>query len=82
MDTKVTKKESDNFSNRVTGCAIEVHRHLGPGQKTGLKRFVLLALRVLRVLRGTPIAVPACLPWEHATRSNAPDRSLNATRNR
>ena len=30
---KVTKKESDEFSNRVTGCAIEVHRHLGPGQK-------------------------------------------------
>ena len=76
---KVTKKESDEFSNRVTGCAIEVHRHLGPGQKVGIKRFVLRNLRALRVLRGTPIAASACLPREHATRSNADDRTLNAT---
>ena len=68
----------------MTGCAIEVHRHLGPGQKVSIKRFVLRDprdprvlrdLRDLRVLRGTPMAAPACLPWEHATRSNADDRN-------
>ncbi len=30
-DTKSTKMEFDDLSNRVIGCAIEVHRHLGPG---------------------------------------------------
>ena len=30
-DTKSTKREFDELSNRVIGCAIEVHRHLGPG---------------------------------------------------
>jgi GxxExxY protein len=30
-DTKSTKMEFDELSNRVIGCAIEVHRHLGPG---------------------------------------------------
>jgi hypothetical protein len=78
-DTKVSKKQSDEFSHRVIGCAIEVHQHLGPGQKVGIKRLVLLDLRALRVLRGTPMAAPACLTWEHATRSNAFDRTLNAT---
>jgi hypothetical protein len=24
--------EFDNLSNRMMGCAIEVHRHLGPGR--------------------------------------------------
>ncbi|MFO1065051.1 MAG: GxxExxY protein [Pirellulales bacterium] len=28
---KETKMEFDELSNRVIGCAIEVHRHLGPG---------------------------------------------------
>ena len=64
----------------MTGSAIEFHRHLGPGQKVGIKRFVLVVLRALRVLRGTPMAAFACLPWEHATRSNADDRTLNARR--
>ena len=30
-DTKSTKMEFDDLSNRVIGCAIEVHRQLGPG---------------------------------------------------
>ena len=30
-DTKSTKMEFDELSNRVIGRAIEVHRHLGPG---------------------------------------------------
>ena len=30
-DTKSTKMEFDALSNRVIGCAIEVHRQLGPG---------------------------------------------------
>ena len=30
-DTKSTKMEFDGLSNRVIGCAIEVHRALGPG---------------------------------------------------
>ena len=30
-DTKSTKMEFDELSNRVIGCAIEVHRHLRPG---------------------------------------------------
>ncbi len=30
-DTKSTKVEFDDLSNRVIGCAIEVHRQLGPG---------------------------------------------------
>ncbi len=30
-DTKSTKVEFDELSKRVIGCAIEVHRHLGPG---------------------------------------------------
>ena len=30
-DTKSTKVEFDDLSNRVIGCAIEVHRLLGPG---------------------------------------------------
>jgi GxxExxY protein len=32
-DTKGTKKKVrfDDLSNKVIGCAIEVHRHLGPG---------------------------------------------------
>jgi GxxExxY protein len=29
--TKKTKKEFDELSNRVIGCALEVHRNLGPG---------------------------------------------------
>ena len=29
--TKVTKIEFDCLSNKVIGCAIEVHRNLGPG---------------------------------------------------
>jgi GxxExxY protein len=29
--TKVTKMEFDELSRRVIGCAIEVHRNLGPG---------------------------------------------------
>jgi GxxExxY protein len=29
--TKGTKMDFDDLSNRVIGCAIEVHRHLGPG---------------------------------------------------
>jgi GxxExxY protein len=29
--TKSTKMDFDDLSNRVIGCAIEVHRHLGPG---------------------------------------------------
>ena len=29
--TKGTKTEFDELSNRVIGCAIEVHRVLGPG---------------------------------------------------
>jgi len=29
--TKVTKKEFDELSQNVIGCAIEVHRNLGPG---------------------------------------------------
>ena len=31
QDTKSTKREFDKLSNRVIDCAIEVHRHLGPG---------------------------------------------------
>jgi GxxExxY protein len=31
LTTKDTKVEFDEFSNRVIGCAIEVHRVLGPG---------------------------------------------------
>ncbi|MEI8020027.1 MAG: hypothetical protein WCH39_17620 [Schlesneria sp.] len=30
-DTKNTKMEFDDLSNRVIACAIEVHRFLGPG---------------------------------------------------
>ena len=30
-NTKSTKTEFDDLSNRVIGCAIEVHRQLGPG---------------------------------------------------
>ncbi len=30
-ETNSTKMEFDDLSNRVPGCAIEVHRHLGPG---------------------------------------------------
>jgi hypothetical protein len=30
-NTKVTKMQFDELSNRVIGCAIEVHRVLGPG---------------------------------------------------
>ena len=30
-DTKSTKMEFDELSSRVIGCAIEVHRRLGPG---------------------------------------------------
>ncbi len=30
-NTKGTKVEFDELSNRVIGCAIEVHRNLGPG---------------------------------------------------
>ena len=30
-DTKSTKKEFDELPNRVIGCALEVHRSLGPG---------------------------------------------------
>ncbi|HMO13432.1 MAG TPA: GxxExxY protein [Pirellulaceae bacterium] len=30
-DTKSAKMEFDQLSNRVIGCAIEVHRYLGPG---------------------------------------------------
>jgi GxxExxY protein len=30
-DTKSTKVDFEELSNRVIGCAIEVHRHLGPG---------------------------------------------------
>jgi len=30
-DTKSTKMKFDELSNRVIGCGIEVHRHLGPG---------------------------------------------------
>jgi GxxExxY protein len=30
-DTKSTKMDFDELSHRVIGCAIEVHRHLGPG---------------------------------------------------
>jgi GxxExxY protein len=30
-DTKSTKVEFDDLSHRVIGCAIEVHRTLGPG---------------------------------------------------
>ena len=30
--TKNTKMEFDDLSNRAIGCAIEVHRHLGPGR--------------------------------------------------
>jgi len=37
--------EFDDLSNRVIGCAIEVHRELGPrfleSTKDGIKRFVL-----------------------------------------
>lgn len=29
-DMKSTKLELDELSNRMSGCAIEVHRHLGP----------------------------------------------------
>jgi GxxExxY protein len=29
--TKVTKMEFDELSRRMIGCAIEVHRNLGPG---------------------------------------------------
>ncbi len=28
---RVTKKTVDNLSYKILGCAIEVHRHLGPG---------------------------------------------------
>ena len=30
-DAKSAKMEFGDLSNRVIGCAIEVHRHLGPG---------------------------------------------------
>ena len=30
--TKSTKIELDELANRISGCAIEVHRHLGPGR--------------------------------------------------
>ena len=30
-DTKSTKMEFEDLSNRLIGCAIEVYRHLGPG---------------------------------------------------
>ena len=30
-DTKTTKREFDELSNRRIGCAIEVHQQLGPG---------------------------------------------------
>jgi len=35
------KKEFDTLSNPAIGCAIEVHRVLGPGLKAGIRRFVL-----------------------------------------
>ncbi len=40
-DTKVTKMEFDELSNRMIGCAIAVHRHLGPDLKDGLERFFI-----------------------------------------
>ena len=30
-DTKTTKREFDEFTNRRIGCASEVHQQLGPG---------------------------------------------------
>jgi PD-(D/E)XK nuclease superfamily len=46
--------EFDDLSNRVIGCAIEVHRHLGPGLLESA-----YFLRALRVRRGK-INDPTC----------------------
>jgi len=51
--------EFHELSNRMFGCAIAVHWHLGPERKDGIERFFLGGLharRVVRVVRGTPIA--------------------------
>ena len=40
-DTKVTKMEFDELSNRMSGCAIAVHWHVGPELKDGIERFLL-----------------------------------------
>ena len=50
--------EFDELSRRVIGCAIEVHRELGPGLLESTYRQCLgcelshVILRALRVLRG------------------------------
>jgi GxxExxY protein len=31
INMRVTKKTVDNLSYKILGCAIEVHKHLGPG---------------------------------------------------
>jgi len=33
--TKSTKKKIDDLSHRVIGCAIDIHRELGPGLRNG-----------------------------------------------
>ena len=40
-DTKVTKMEFDVLPNRMSGCAIAVHWHLGPDLQDGIERFFL-----------------------------------------
>jgi len=40
-DTKITKMEFDELSNRMIGCAIAVHWHVGPELRDGNERFLL-----------------------------------------
>ena len=48
--------EYDELSNRMIGCEIAVHWHVGPEPNDGIERFFLSYRRALHVLRGTPIA--------------------------
>jgi hypothetical protein len=52
------KMAIDEFSNRMIGCAIAVHWHVGPEPNDGIESFFLSYRRALRVIRGSPIAAP------------------------
>ncbi|MEA3356064.1 MAG: GxxExxY protein [Candidatus Bipolaricaulota bacterium] len=52
--------EFDELSNRVIGCAIEVHRQLGPGLlESTYEAFVLFVSFVVKNLE----CEPYCLLW-------------------
>jgi GxxExxY protein len=52
--------EANRFANLVIGAAIEVHRHLGPGQKESIYKLALcheLELRGIKYQREASVAV-------------------------